>query len=137
MIWSNSEELQILTFCWLQFLCFDLFLARFWFGLLTFIKFSIYTRLLYFNPGWNIFNPGWNFSSNCIFFQVGIPSWNFSLAWKFPYNHPFTDEEAISLAQCAFKSLRFACFNSNVTRSFVMRLGPKMLPSVGFEPGTF
>ena len=32
-------------------------------------KFSIYSRLLYFNLGWKIFNPGWNFSNNCNFFN--------------------------------------------------------------------
>ena len=44
-------------------------------------KFSIYTRLSYFNTGWN-------FSYNCNFFQLGIPSWNFNPGWKPPYNQP-------------------------------------------------
>ena len=44
-------------------------------------KCSIYTRLSYFNPGWN-------FSYNCKFFQVGISSWNFNPGWKSPYNQP-------------------------------------------------
>ena len=70
-------------------LCFDLFLARFLFSLLTFIKFSIYSRLLHFNPGWNSFNLGWDFSYNCNFIQLGIPSWNFTPGWKSPYNQPF------------------------------------------------
>ena len=52
---------------------------HFWFSLLTFIKFSIYLRLLYFNLRWN-------FLQNCNFFQLGIPSWNFNPGWKSPYN---------------------------------------------------
>ena len=44
-------------------LYFDLLLQRFWFSLLTFIKFSVYSRLLYFHPGWN-------FWDNCNFFNL-------------------------------------------------------------------
>ena len=49
--------------------CFDLFLPRFRSSLFTFIKFSIYSKLLCFNPDWNSFNPGWDFSYNCNFFN--------------------------------------------------------------------
>ena len=61
---------------------FNLFFPRFRFSLLTFIKFSIYLRLLYFNPGWN-------FLCNCNFFQLGLPTWNCNPEWKSSYNHPF------------------------------------------------
>ena len=47
----------------------DLFLPCFRFSIFTFIKFSIFSRLIYFNLSWNIFNPGWSFSYNCIFFN--------------------------------------------------------------------
>ena len=70
-------------------LCFDLFLPRFRFSLLTFITFSSYSRLSHFNPGWNSFSPGWDFSYDCNFFQLGIASWNFNPGWKSPYNQPF------------------------------------------------
>ena len=51
---SSCVKFSFLNICFnfdFEHLCFDLFLARFWFSLLTFIKFSIYSRLLYFNPG--------------------------------------------------------------------------------------
>ena len=53
-------------------LCFDLFLPRFQFSLLAFIKFPIYPRLLYLNLGWNFsytfFHPGT--------YRVEISTWD-------------------------------------------------------------
>ena len=72
------EELPIWTFRWLQPSLIWFVLPRFQFSLLTFIEFSIYSRLFYFSPSWNIFNPGRYFSYNCNFIQFGIPSWNFN-----------------------------------------------------------
>ena len=72
-------KFQLFVDC--SYLCFDLFLPRFRFSFLTFIKFHIYPRLLYFNPGWN-------FSYNYNFFQLVIPSWNFNPGWKSPYHQP-------------------------------------------------
>ena len=46
----NNETLRITNFNFLFESSFFLFLAHFWFSHLTFIKFSIYSRLLYFNP---------------------------------------------------------------------------------------
>lgn len=61
-------------------------LPGFPFILLTFTKFSFYSRLLYFHPGWNIFNLCRNFSctGNCIFFfnsvyRVKTSTWNENL----------------------------------------------------------
>ena len=62
-------------------LIFNLFLPRFLFSILTFIKFLIYPRLLYFNPSWNL-----SYNGNC--FQLGIPIWNFNPGWKSRYNPP-------------------------------------------------
>ena len=88
MIWSNNSDITltcwrikiILSFC-CSHLCFDLFLTGLWFSLLTFIKFSIESRLLYFNPGWI-------FLYNCNIFQLSIPSSNFNPSWKSPYIQP-------------------------------------------------
>ena len=81
-LWYNIKLLKNYTFQlfvdW-SHLWLDLFLRRFQFNLLTFIEFSIYSRLFYFSPGWN-FSGNWNF------FQLGIPSWKFNPAWKSPYN---------------------------------------------------
>ena len=72
----KNSKFQLFVDC--SHLCFDLFLARFWFS----TEFSIYSRLLYFNPGWNC-------SCNCNFFQLDIPSWNFEPGLKSPYDQPF------------------------------------------------
>ena len=102
-IWSNNSD-TILT-CWSKYkfqffvgcshLFFHLFLPRSRFSFLTFIKFPIYPRLLYFNPGWN-------FSYNCNFFNSvyrteistrdenlhiispldGVYTWNFIPEWN-------------------------------------------------------
>ena len=82
----NNYTFQLFADC--SHLWFGLFLPRFQFSLLTFIEFSIYSRLFYFIPSWNIFNPGWNVSHNCNFFQLSIPSWNFDLRWKSSYSRP-------------------------------------------------
>ena len=61
-------------------------LPGFPFILLTFTKFSFYSRLLYFHPGWNIFNLCRNFSCTGIGFfffnsvyRVKTSTWNENL----------------------------------------------------------
>ena len=74
----KNYKFQVFDDC--PHLCFDLFLACFWFSLLTFIKFSAYSRLLYFNPGLN-------FSYNCIFFfQLATCHYNQPLKLSYPRN---------------------------------------------------
>ena len=101
-VWSNNSVITLT--CWriinfnvfvdCSHLCFDLFLPRFRFILLTFIKFSIYPWLLHFNLDSN-------FSCNCHFFSTRYTGWNFKPGWKSPYNQPLISRPDTYL----FKSL--------------------------------
>ena len=87
--WYNinlSKNYKFST-CRCGHLCFDLFLVRFWFSLLTFIKFSIYSRLLNFDSSWNVLLL---YFHNFNFFQLVIPNWNFNRGWKSPYYQPLS-----------------------------------------------
>ena len=83
-------------------LCFDLVLARFCFSLFTFIKYYIYSRLLYFMPGWNIFNPEWSSSNN---FNV---IWNFSnvLHSNIYFIQHRSSPKLLTLHEISYNSLR-------------------------------
>ena len=49
----------------------------------------LFTRDYYISIWVKIFSFSYNhISYNCIFFQFGIPSWNFNPRWKSPYNQP-------------------------------------------------
>ena len=65
-------------------------------------KFTCFSKLLYFNPGWNIFNTGWNFSYNCIFFNT-VYRVEMSTRDESPYNRPLKFEQwAVSVCFVAW-----------------------------------